>query len=94
MFDDTSWQIRYAIIDVRNWLDGKRVLLSPRWIERVSWKNKVIYTSLSRDLIQKSPAWDPDQPVSRKYELELHGHYGYAPYWTEENADKPLQSKS
>jgi hypothetical protein len=82
LFDDMSWQIRYAIIDTKNWWPGKRVLLSPQWIKRVSWKNKTIYTSLSQDRIRKSPKWDPDQPVNRKYELALHNHYGYAPYWT------------
>lgn len=82
LFDDASWQIRYAVIDTKNWWPGKRVLLSPQWIKRVGWKNKTIYTSLSQDRIRKSPKWDPDQLVNRKYELELHKHYGYAPYWT------------
>jgi uncharacterized protein YrrD len=87
LFDDMSWQIRYAIIDTKNWWPGKTVLLSPQWIKRVSWKNKTIYTSLSQDRIRKSPKWDADQPVNRKYELALHNHYGYAPYWT---ATSPL----
>ncbi len=41
--------------------------------------------NLNRRIIQNSPAWDPDSPVSREYELRLHQHYDYAPYWT---ADK------
>jgi uncharacterized protein YrrD len=82
LFDDKSWQIRYAIINTRNWWAGQRVLISPRWIKRVSWKNRMIYINLSREAIRKSPKWDPDQPVSRKYELKLHKHYDYAPYWT------------
>jgi uncharacterized protein YrrD len=86
LFDDLTWEIRYAIIDAKNGWMGKRVLISPRWINRVSWKNRMIYVNLSRELISKSPKWDPDQPVSRKYELQLHKHYDYAPYWTTLNS--------
>jgi uncharacterized protein YrrD len=82
LFDDRTWEIRYAIVDTRNWWAGKRVLISPRWIKRVSWKNRMIYVNLSRELIRKSPRWDPRQPVNRRYELQLHKHYDFAPYWT------------
>ena len=82
LFDDKSWEIRYVIIDTRNVWAGKRVLIRPQWIKRVSWKNRKIYVNLSRERIQKSPRWDPSQPFSRKYELQLHKHYDYAPYWT------------
>jgi uncharacterized protein YrrD len=82
LFDDKTWEIRYAIIDTKNWWAGKRVLIRPQWIKRVSWKNRMIYINLSRELIRKSPQWDPYQPVSRKYELQLHKHYDCAPYWT------------
>jgi len=88
LFDDMTWEIRYAIIDTKNWWAGKRVLISPRWIKRVSWKNREIYVDRSRDLIKKSPRWDPDQPVSRKYELQLHKHYDYGPYWTSTKSAK------
>src|SRR6201998_2674905 len=82
LFDDKSWEIRYVIIDTRNVWAGKRVLIRPQWIKRVSWKYRKIYVNLSRERIQKSPRWDPSQPFSRKYELQLHKHYDYAPYWT------------
>jgi uncharacterized protein YrrD len=84
LFDDETWRIRYAIVDTRNWRPGQKVLLRPEWIKRVSWAEREIYASMSRRTIQKSPAWNPDRPISRKYELRLHQHYGYAPYWTAE----------
>ncbi|MFZ3216126.1 MAG: PRC-barrel domain-containing protein [Candidatus Acidiferrales bacterium] len=81
LFDDKSWEIRYAIIDTKNRWGGKRVLISPQWIKRVSWKDRKIYLDLSREAIGNSPKWDPRERVSRKYELELHKHYDCAPYW-------------
>jgi hypothetical protein len=84
LFDDETWEIRYAIVDTKNWWPGKKILLRPQWIERVSWADQEIYLKIARETIQKSPKWDPDQPVSREYELRLHQHYGYGPYWTAE----------
>jgi len=84
LFDDESWQIRYAIVDTRNWWPGKRVLLRPQWIKRVSTQSKELYVDMSRETIKESPQWDPNQPVNRKYELRLHKYYGSPPYWTSE----------
>lgn len=84
LFDDESWQIRYAIVDTRNWWPGKRVLVRPQWIKRVSWQNRNIYVNMSRETIKKSPQWDPNRVVSRKYELRLHKYYDSPPYWTSE----------
>jgi hypothetical protein len=82
LFDDETWEIRYAIVNTKNWWPGKKVLLRPQWITSVDWAAGEIHANLTRDTIQRSPEWDPDSPVSREYELRLHQHYGYAPYWT------------
>lgn len=82
LFDDKNWKIRWAIIRTRGWWPGRQVLLSPKWIRRVSWRERAIHTNLSREQIKKSPAWNPHKPVSRKYELQLHKHYQLPPYWT------------
>lgn len=84
LFDDETWEIRYAIVDTKNWWPGKKVLLRPQWIKQVSWDEREIYANTSRGTIRKSPKWNPDLPVSREYELRLHQHYGWAPYWTTE----------
>lgn len=82
LFDDETWEIRYAIVDTRNWWPAKKVLLRPQWIKSVDWAERKIHTSMTRAVIEKSPDWNPDSPLSREYELHLHQHYGYAPYWT------------
>ena len=83
LFDEQSWKIRWAIVNTDGWLLGKRVLISPRWIREVDWPQRTIHVSLSSDRVKASPKWDPDKPVNRKYELELHKHYQLAPYWTD-----------
>jgi hypothetical protein len=82
LIDDESWTIRYMVVDTVNWWPGKKVLVAPPWIERVSWKDSKVYVNLSRNSIQRAPEFDRDQPLSRDYEQDLHGHYGRAPYWS------------
>ena len=48
IIDDETWEIRYIVVDTRNWLPGKKVLIAPRWIDRVSWNDSKVYVSLSR----------------------------------------------
>jgi uncharacterized protein YrrD len=85
LFDDEHWKIRYAIIDTSNWWDGRRVLLRPQWIKCLSWSDTKIYVDMSRKKIRNSPEWDPNQPLSREYELHLHMYHGGQPYWTEDD---------
>ncbi|MGH9688891.1 MAG: PRC-barrel domain-containing protein [Candidatus Acidiferrales bacterium] len=83
LLDDANWKIRWAVINTDGWLMGKRVLISPRWIRQVDWANRTMDVNLSREQIKDSPKWDPDKPVNRKYELQLHKHYQLPPYWTD-----------
>jgi hypothetical protein len=47
--DDEAWAIRYIEVPTRNWWPGKKVLVSPLWIERVSWTNSKVDVGLSRE---------------------------------------------
>ena len=43
--DDETWAIRYMVIDTRNWLPGRKVLVAPQWIESATWPpNRLRYT--------------------------------------------------
>ncbi len=79
--DDEGWEIRYVVVDTRDWLPGKKVLVSPRWISAVSWSQKEVYVDLTHDEIKGAPEWDPNAPPDREYETGLHEHYGRPPYW-------------
>jgi PRC-barrel domain len=78
--DDETWEIRYAVVDTRNWWPGKTVLVSPEWIDRISWADSRVYVDLSRDAIQTSPAFDPSN-LDRSYEEKLYEHYARPGYW-------------
>ena len=84
VLDDETWNIRYMEVATRNWWPGKKVLVSPSWIRRVSWTDSTVYVGLSRETIQTGPAFDKSAPISREYEDRLYAHYGLAPYWLHE----------
>ncbi len=79
--DDEAWAIRYIEVATRNWWPGKKVLVSPAWIERVSWPNSTVYAGLSRDTIKDAPEYVDSNRITREYENRLYFHYGRPPYW-------------
>lgn len=82
LVDDRSWTIRYMIVDPRNWWPGKKVLVSPEWIDRVDWSDSKVHVNVVREQIRNSPEYDPARPVVREYETRLYGHYGRPSYWS------------
>ncbi len=84
VFDDAAWAIRYIEVATRNWWPGKKVLVSPAWIERVSWTDSKVYVGLSRETIKNCPEYVESMPITREYETGLYLHYGRPPYWLHE----------
>jgi hypothetical protein len=84
--DDGTWAIRYLIIDTHNWWPGKKVLISPQWIESVSWGERKVFVNLSRDAIKRSPEFTDESLLIRDYEIGLHRHYNRPGYWVDELA--------
>jgi hypothetical protein len=81
IIDDEVWNVAYIDVATRNWLPGKHVLLSPAWIDRVSWTDSKIYAGMFRDAIQNAPEYALATPITREYENRLYFHYGRPPYW-------------
>ena len=88
IIDDETWAIRYIIIDTRNWWPGKKVLVSPQWIERVSWGESKVFINLARETIRQSPEYTDNSVLSRDYENGLHRHYDRKGYWIDESDAK------
>jgi hypothetical protein len=81
VLDEEAWAIRYMEVATRNWWPGKKVLVSPAWIERVSWADSRVCVALSREAIKLAPDYIESGPIIREYENLLHSHYGRPPYW-------------
>lgn len=79
--DDSTWSIRYLILDTSNWWVGHEVLVSPEWIQDVSWANSKITVSLNRHAIRYAPAYNGEGLLDRDAESRIYSHYGRCGYW-------------
>jgi len=95
IIDTETWAIRYLIVSTRNWWPGKTVLISPHWIDRVSWEESKVFVGLSRETIKQSPEYNENLLLNREYESGLHRHYNRPGYWDSENplVDSPATTK-
>lgn len=82
VFDDETWTIRYLVIDTVNWWPGgRKVLVATRWIDRIDWDQRKVFTSLTRDGVKNSPEYDEDALMDRQYEERLHQAHQRGGYW-------------
>jgi sporulation protein YlmC with PRC-barrel domain len=81
--EDETWAIRYLEVDTRNWWPGKKVLVSPAWINNVSWPESKVSVDLSRESIKNGPEYIESAPITREFEKTLYDHYGRPAYWSE-----------
>jgi hypothetical protein len=80
--EDSSWVLRYLVVNTRDLLPGKSVLVAPTWVDSVSWAERNVHVDLARETIKNGPEFDPAAPVNRTYELRLYDYYGRPKYWT------------
>lgn len=59
VLDDETWVIQQMVVDTRHWLSGKRVMISPNQIRRISWDESKTYVDLTKEAVLGSPVFDP-----------------------------------
>jgi hypothetical protein len=76
LMEDETWKIHYMVVNTRNWLPGRKVLISPIWITGVNWAERQVAVFLSQEDLKDSPEYSPTEPVSQEYEDRFFKHYG------------------
>ncbi len=84
LVDDYLWSVRYLIVNTSNWWVGHQVLISPEWIQDVSWSESKVTIDLDRQAIKNAPAYDEDALLDRDAELRIYKHYGRSGYWQDQ----------
>lgn len=79
--DSSDWVIRYFIVDTGSWLSGKKVIISPGWIQDISWTESAVALSMTSAEIKGSPEYDHSIPINMEYEARLYDYYGRPKYW-------------
>jgi hypothetical protein len=80
-FDDKIWVIRYVVADTGSWLAGRLVLLSPHAFTKWDRGENTLHLKLHKKQIENSPSIESHKSVSRQYETEYYGYYGWPYYW-------------
>ncbi len=81
LFDDTSWKIRWLVVETGSWLSGRQVLVHPSALGTPDHAQRRLPVRLSRAKVESSPDITQDLPVTRQMESEITDYYGWDPYW-------------
>jgi hypothetical protein len=81
LFDDTTWKIRWLVVDTGHWLTDRTVLVHPSAIGLPDHERQHLPVNLTKAQIEASPDIQQDQPVTMQMQNHLYGYYGWDPYW-------------
>jgi uncharacterized protein YrrD len=76
IIDDQSWNVHFLVVDTGHWFPGKKVLISPKWINKVKWEDSSVYVDITVNAVKNSPEYDPSVPLPETYENEFYRYYG------------------
>jgi len=81
LFEDTSWLVRWLVVDTGKWLSGRKVLLPPSVLGHPNLKEQEFPVLLTMQQVKASPDIGTERPVSRQIETNIYDYYGWRPYW-------------
>jgi sporulation protein YlmC with PRC-barrel domain len=81
LFDDTTWKIRWLVVDTGHWLIDRQVLIHPSAIGTPDHERQTLPVVLSKTQVERSPDIAQNQPVTMQMQSHLYNYYGWDPYW-------------
>jgi hypothetical protein len=84
LIDDETWAIRFIVVSTGNWWAGHRVLLSPDWIDDISWSEAKLSVNLTRAQLQGAPRYEATALLDRDGEAAVFEYYGRMGYRSRE----------
>lgn len=76
-FNDQNWGIRYAIVDTRKWLPGRKVLLPPDIFINVDKDEAYVAVEYDKEMVRNSPPVPENEDLSKEQENNLVDYYGW-----------------
>ena len=81
LFDDSTWKVRWMVVDTGRWLSGRKVLVHPSAVISADYGERELKVALTKAQVEDSPDIVQDRPVSRQMQNDLYGYYGWDPLW-------------
>lgn len=73
---DEDWNVLYLVVDTGGLLSGKKVLVSPNWVEQIDEMDSRIDVNLSSETVKDSPEFRDIEDLTDDYQNTLHDYYG------------------
>ncbi len=81
IIDDQRWVIRYLVINTKNILPGKKVVVAPQWVLGIDWAETKVYVDIPAQAIEQGPGLTADTQFDREFEERLYDYYHRPKYW-------------
>ena len=82
LFDDTSWKVRWLVVDCGNWLEGRKVLIHPSAVTHAGLEDEQFEVKLTKAQVEGSPPLLEHQPVSQQMQSRLYDYYAWDSAWS------------
>jgi uncharacterized protein YrrD len=81
-FDDATWKIRYAVVEVGSWLSRREVLVGSQDLGRPDGIHSTQPVTLTKEQVENSPPADTDMPVAMQHEAEMMSRYEHGVFFS------------
>jgi len=80
-FHDSSWYVRYLVVEVGGLLRSRKVLVAAPLTGHFDTGHRTIDVIMNQKAVLGSPELSGERIVSAHHEKELFDHYGWPSYW-------------
>ncbi|MBD3419307.1 MAG: hypothetical protein GF398_04230 [Chitinivibrionales bacterium] len=74
--EDEDWKLNFTVVDTAKWLPAGQILVPQHNVSSIDWLQKKVFVNMSREEIENSPEYNPDEPVNKVFEEQLYDFYG------------------
>ncbi len=74
--NDKIWQISQLVAELAGVHGGGKVLLPPKWVQRISWSHRRVAIAMESAVAAGAPRYNPRAPVNRRYEELTYDYHG------------------
>lgn len=95
LVDRGTWLVRFFVCRLNNGFNGKSILVSPEWVERFDWDNRLVVLDIDKRKLSACPSYDLCKGEISDYAKEVCDRLGFPKQWfSPESAGKRRSGKS
>jgi hypothetical protein len=58
LVDDRTWTVTGIVIDSGHWLPGRKTVVTPAQVERISWNESKVFLKMTSAALERAPAYE------------------------------------